>query len=164
MKRLLKSWVFWGFAVPAFAAGLLFFAWLDGRYSLCRCGTIRSEWALGFRERQLKETSLLGWSTFRDTAFADDVLPASHTHRWGEHSGDTRNFFRKGRRWANDVIYCPSGLALRYRDEAPFRDWLLERLKKGELRREDVERVAMDPRADDDFAFGWPGPLKTSIK
>lgn len=146
MKRLLKSWVFWAFAVPPFAlaASLLIgrvrseefcqdclsTRWVTHGYAgLPRGGSLQ----VSPKRREVVESHYLR-----------DFLSGSHVHTWALKRRSTSTLFSStsgvGRAGG------PNDLGVSYESTPGFREFLLRKLDAGEVAKEDAMEALRLPR------------------
>ena len=145
MKRLLKSWVFWTFVMPPFA---LLLAWVSGlitRHESCRaCLSTRSR-THGYVGWRRYTVQLTPKSDSRvESWFRRDFLPDSHVHSWG-----------LVREWTSTLVFSETGvgsgaeareLAVFYESVPEFREFLREKVRRGEVAKDDVMEALRLPR------------------
>src|SRR5688572_33315135 len=92
MRRLLKSWVFWAFVLPALAAAVLFGLHFESSDLGCACGSKNDRKRL-FVGIGTRLWPLLSTESVRLSAFHDEVVAAYHVHAW---ASENNSFFSLG--------------------------------------------------------------------
>ena len=155
MKRLLKNWVFWAFVVPPFASLAVLMVGHSRSEDICRsCVStrVRNGFYVGTRDHRLP---VFGWEPeLFESWCRRDFLPASHVHIWYLTRLTTSNLI--GSQSGVTTASPPNRLADAYQSNPAFREFLLAKIKKGEVVQEDVLEALRLPR------FSWgPPPYET---
>jgi hypothetical protein len=157
MKRLLRSWVFWGtclLLLPALFVVLDNVAW-ETRMYLCSCGSGKTE-----SRRAFGSFPAYLWAgdprveAYTPSALLQECMPADHAHAWVQSWAGGGGLF--GQHWNScGRPGLPTALADTYHEDPRFREWLKSRIEAGRLSRQDVERESLVPGSASRAPFGY---------